>query len=378
MTSSKYQTTWVGGNDIKVLDDGPETYAAMLGAIIEAKQTILFANFCMQAGEMFNRFENALIARAKEGVKIYILADEYGSGRVNRGQVHRLRQAGIDWVWYQPFNPWKLLDFNHHLHKKLLIIDGQTAFTGGVGLADFWDHATGSYPLRWRDTHFQLEGPIIRDMITAFDKSWRRFSKVLLPQIDSSLPAVARERGTNIMAIDSHWRFNRMTQVGEHLTHLVRESKTDLILVSAYFGPTRQLRTALKAAVKRGVRVRLLLNGPHATHGVARDAGRHWYGQMLRAGLEIYEYQPTKIHCKITLVDGKLASVGSANLNFRTLKHDDEFNLLIDSKTIVDKLTKQFNTDLKHAIEVDRVAWSQRPLLKKLRQLIASWGRWVF
>lgn len=366
---------YIGGNQIAVLHNGPETYSAMLEAISSAKKSIYIANFCMQSGKVFARFLPALIDKANGGVKIFILADHYGSRDMDPLHIERLRHAGAMWTWYQPLNFLNPVKYNHHLHKKIMIIDNRIAFTGGIGIADFWNTKSKTYPKLWRDTHFAIAGPIITQIYEAFKSSWIKFSDEHLPEITTP-----KERTSNVLIakIDSFSRDNQLTQVGEHFLKLITDAKKSITITTAYFGPTKDIHEALMAAASRGVRVRILINGPYTTHKIAQRAGRHQYQSLLDSGVELYEYQPTKIHAKLVVVDNKYVSLGSANLNYRTLKHDDELNLCVNNTKLAEELTKQFDLDLRQSIKIDAKTWRKRSIFQKVSQSTASLARWVF
>jgi cardiolipin synthase len=364
------------GNSIKIILNGPDSYSAMLAAIAKAKDRIYFANYCFQQGVAFDRFFELLAAKAKEGVEVRVLADEYGSSRTDPSQIASLRLAGVDWQWFNPWQTGRFWRYNHRLHKKLLIIDDATAFTGGVGVADFWLQPTPEYKHFWRDTHFQIAGPIVGDMQASFVRSWNQDERHLLSA------ARGRDRGkhggsTPMAPVDSHPR-GGLTAVGEFYLTMIQSAQSTLTITTAYFGPDQTIRRALIAAAKRGVAVRLLVNGPFATHKVALEAGRHHYQPLLAAGVHIYEYQPTKIHAKLVVADGKISSIGSGNLNSRSLHLDEEFNIAVDDPKFAGQLEAQFEKDLEHARQVKPAAWRQRPLDRKLEQAASSLGRHFF
>ena len=365
-----------GGNTVQTLQEASQTHPAMLKAIRGAATSIRFANYCVDPGTTFDRFSRALTEAAGRGVCVQILLDAYGSHLCERKQVVALRDAGVEVVWRRQRTPSQLPHYNHGLHKKLLIIDNKIGFTGGVGVADFWLQATPGYPAAWRDTHFALTGPVVTALAAAFDQSWQDGGGQPLSSSDQGTVFSGNRTITPINSAALGWP--KLAPAGEALLKLIAATKRELTITTAYFGPSRPVIRALQAAARRGVHIRILTNGPFGTHHSAIEAGRHRYGPLLAAGVHIYEYQPTKIHAKVVTSDGATAIIGSANLNFRSLYHDEEFSLLIRSPQLANQLDEQFERDLNHTAEINPATWSRRPLADRLRQTGASLARYIF
>lgn len=355
---------------------GAATYKEMLRDIGRAKQSILFANFCFREGKAMHMFGQALKQAAARGAKVYILADHYGSSDITKKTVHELKQAGVLWVWFRPFSlraPWR---YNLRLHKKILIVDGEIGYTGGVGVADFWLEPALQYPAPWRDTHFRITGLAVDKMTRSFAESWQLFSNTKLA---ISLSAKNSSAQNDILqVVSSKPGRARHTKAGLSYVELINRAKVAINITTAYFGPNQALTRALLGAAKRNVHIRLLVNGPHASHKIAHIAGRSQYAQLLRHGIEIYEYQPTKLHAKITTIDGELSSIGSANMNFRSFHHDEELNLVVRNTYLTKRLDDQFDSDLCEAKKINLESWEERPLFIKVAQIISSTGRYFF
>lgn len=366
-----------GGNTIRVLHDAAETYPAMLAAIEGARHSVYLANYCMIRGRAFDRFHEVLMAAAQRGVDVRILLDAYGSKDNDPAQIQALRDAGAKVAWFQPFHPLQPHRYNRRLHKKLMIVDNKIGFTGGIGVRDYWlQHP--DYPAPWRDTHFQLEGPIVADMIGAFARSWNPWGSSPLPKVKP--PAQSTESGgVEIAAIDSHpIGLTRMAPIGPILLELITSAQHDITITTGYFGPNRAVMAALCQATSRGVDVRLLTNSRYSTHHFVLEAGKPQYAQLLRGGVRIYEYQPTMVHAKLVIVDGKTSCIGSANLNCRSLYHSQEFNLLVRGRALASQLNQDFERDLEQAQEIKLPAWRRRPLATKLRQALYSPSHYLF
>jgi cardiolipin synthase len=356
------------GNIIQILFNADEAYPAMLAAIAAAQTSIKFANYCMLPGVAFQRFSQALAEAASRGVRVQMVLDAYYSRAIRDRQYSgNLLAAGTQLRWRRRFQPLHPLRYNHGLHKKLLIIDNKIGFTGGVGVGDFWQQATLDYPAPWRDTHFGLIGPVVAAMTAAFEQSWE----------GSEVPA--RTSCGEITAINSqpsHWP--QLSTVGETMIDLIKTTQHRLNITTAYFNPSRPAAEALQQAAGRNVQVGVLTNGPHCTHPSARNASRHGYAPLLEAGIHIYEYQPSLIHAKIITSDDTTSLIGSANLNFRSLYHDEEFSLLVRGPKLAAQLGEQFRCDLQQAPEITRQRWAHRRAPERLRQATASLARYIF
>lgn len=365
---STYKPIELGrGNTIQTLVEAAEAYPAMLQAIASARKSIRFANYCMVPGEAFDRFSKALVAATAHGVTVQILLDAHWSYVADLAHFKALLAAGVELRWERRFQPLHPLRYNHGLHKKLLIIDNKCGFSGGIGVGDCWLKATPGFPAAWRDTHFAVTGPIVRTLAEAFDQSWEGQEVQPTPSDDAITPINSQSHG-----------WPQLTPVGKTMLDLITTTKKQLTITTSYFSPSRPIVHALQQAARRGVRIRILTNGPYCTHASARDAGRHLYGSLLAAGIPIYEYQPTKIHAKTITSDGEVSLIGSANLNFRSLYHDAEFSLLIRNRKLAAQLDELFEHDLQQATEITPAAWAKRPGTARLRQATLSLARYIF
>lgn len=359
-----------------ILRDGRETYPVMIKAINSARHSILCANFCMVQGKVFQRFQTALIDAAERGVSVHLLLDAHGSKDTNPEDITALKQAGVRVVWFRPFKKLSPLQYNRRLHKKLLIVDDAIGFTGGIGVGDYWI-ANEHYPKPWRDTHFGFRGQIVEDMVDAFAQSWHEMSSIALPM--EGKPAHLTEEITDITATNSPtFGYNNLSTVGELILGHINAAEKSLNLTTAYFGPSKLLLEAILAAAKRGVTVRLLVNGPYTNHTSAAEAGRDHYSELLNAGIEVYEYQPTKMHAKILTYDGAVSCIGSANLNYRSFYHDEEFNLTVRDAEFAKKLNRQFENDLKSAKRITKRGLRLLPRKTKLRRKFYRLGRYFY
>ena len=270
---------------VSILITGTETYASMLSDIRGAKTSIMYANFCFTPGQIFDRLSAELITRAKMGVKIRIVADRYGSSSVDEKRIKKLEKAGVEWVWFRPKRLRQILSYNRRMHKKLLIIDNRIAYTGGFGVADFWERPRQGYPKAWRDTHFRItDQSAVMALYNAAVTSWNKFSRYDLEPVLA--PA------TKLLVVDSTpHRWHTPSPAARLQIRALQHARSSVRITTAYFGPSRVLRDAIVQAAQRGVKVELLLNGAYASHQVAWMAGQHHYETLLRAGVKIYEYR---------------------------------------------------------------------------------------
>ncbi len=368
--------TYSTGNGIEALSTHTDAYGRMLTAIRRARHSILLAHYCMVPGDTFDRFYELLLAKAEQGVTVKILADHHGSD-ASEAQVSALQLAGAEFVWFRPLRISRFWDYNRRLHKKLLLIDGTVGFTGGFGIADFWSKPTPGYPAAWRDTHFRVTGPAVAEMTAAFRQSWQQFS-VLPLRIPPAAKTVATTANTLKLASVNSPAGGGLSDAGKLHAAMIDSADKSIDIVTAYFGPNRLIRQRLMEAARRHVRVRLMVNGPYATHRIAQMSGCRPYPHLLDAGVEIYEYQPTKIHAKQMLVDGRYAVIGSANMNFRSYFHDQEFNMVADDRRLAGELKSQFQEDLAESVRVTRQTWDARPWYYRAACSGASLARYFF
>lgn len=351
---------WQDGNSVEVFEAAESAYPAMLSAVGSATHRAWIANYCHRQGHTYDEFLAALIAAAQRGVDVRILFDHHGSDPLTTEQANALKTAGVKVTVYHPLRrlaPWR---YNKRLHKKILITD-ETAFTGGVGIADFWTDPSEHYPVAWRDTHFKLEGPAVGSLAKAFVEPWNRFATSIV----SAEGPTPTTKGTTPIAVTDSPVTRGLTPAAELQLQWITTAAKRITLTTAYFTPTAHLMAALAAAVKRGVTVTIICNGPYHTHPIAQRAGQVSYAAALAAGIAIYEYQPTKMHAKLIVIDDRYSIVGSPNLNTRSSYHDEEIALSIDSTELAAALAKAFKHDLTNskAVTAEQLAglpWQYR------------------
>ncbi len=359
----------VHGNRVDTLVNGREIFPAMLAAIKSARKTVTFETYIYWSGRIGKEFADALADRARSGVRVHVLVDWVGSSRMDSKYLDTMKKAGVEIEKYHPPRWYTLHKLNNRTHRKLLIVDGRVGFTGGVGIADEWD-GNAEDPAHWRDTHFRLEGPAVAQMQAAFVDNWLKVTGNVLDGRDYFPPET-------VVGPELGQVFKSSREGGSESMHLMYLLSTvsaarNIDLAMAYFVPDELTETALVEALARGVKFRMIMPGPHTDTEVLRKASRAKWGRLLRAGAEIYEYQPTMFHCKVLVVDGIWSSVGSTNFDNRSFRLNDEANLNVYSRAFAERQIALFDDDLKRSRRITFEEWEQRPWTEKLQERIES------
>ncbi|WP_151634645.1 cardiolipin synthase [Noviherbaspirillum aerium] len=355
--------TIMEGNRVEHLENGREIFPSMLAAIRSAKKTITFETYIYWSGHIGKAFVEALSERARSGVKVHVLLDWIGSAKMDEDMLALLRDSGVEVERYHQPHWANLTRMNNRTHRKLLIVDGQVAFTGGVGIADHWD-GNAEDKDHWRDSHFRVEGPAVSEFQAVFLDNWIKANGRVL-HASEYFPHI-EPTGT----IPAQMFSSSPTGGSEsmHLMYLlsIASSRETILLANSYFVPDELAIQALVAAARRGVKIRIITPGEHIDTEVVRRASRARWGELLEAGIEIYEYQPTMFHCKIMIVDGYLVSTGSTNFDNRSFRLNDEANLNIYDKKFAEEMSREFEQDLARSRRVTLEEWKSRPLQEKL------------
>ena len=362
----------IPGNSAVSFLNGDEIFPAMLAGIAGATKTITFETFVYWSGGTGRSFADALCERARAGVRVHVLIDAVGGSKIDRAYIKELRDAGAEVVFYHAlkwFDFGSAMRINNRTHRKLLVVDGSLAFTGGVGIADEWQgHAQDS--VHWRDTHYRVEGPVVGQLQAAFMDSWMQETGEVLHDADY-FPALKDSGPLFAQFFMSSYRGGSESM---HLMYLlsIAESRSNIRLSSPYFVPDRRTEQTLLEARRRGVRVQIILPGPFMDQEFVRKASRARWGDLLKAGVEIYEYQTTMYHCKLMIVDDFWTSVGSSNLDNRSFRLNDEANLNILDAGFAAQEARMFEDDLKQSRQVTYEAWQHRPIAERIAEHLAS------
>jgi cardiolipin synthase len=358
----------VDGNVVTELLNGDQIFPAMLEAIRAAEKTVCFETYIYWRGVVGRRFTDALIERARAGVRVHVLVDWMGA-KVDEDMLAEMRGAGVEFEFFRPLRWYNLDRINNRDHRKFLVVDGKVGFTGGVGVADHWlgnaqdaDH--------WRESHFRVEGPAVAQMQAAFMDNW------------------TRTRGTLLHGDDY---FPALSPAGSALGQVVRSSPDDgseavrilymlslasarrsIYLANSYFLPDDVAVRTLVAARRRGVDVQVIVPGPIIDTEITRRASRARWGPLLEAGVEIYEYLPTMYHCKVLVVDERWVSVGSTNFDERSFRLNGEGNLNVLDAAFARRQVEVFFQDRTRSRRVTLEQWRNRPWKEKLLERAAN------
>jgi cardiolipin synthase A/B len=357
------------GNRFDVLLNGNEIFPAMLSAIRGAEKSISFESYIYWSGSIGREFAEALSDRAKAGVKVHVLLDWLGSNKLDPAQLKMMEHAGVSVrKFHEPV--WYHLDrMNNRTHRKVLVVDGKVGFTGGVGIADAWS-GNAQDPDHWRDTHFRAEGPVVAQMQAVFMDNWIKVTGEVLHGVEYFPPLPKSGEAMAQMFSNSPEGGSESMQLMYLLA--ITAATRSIHLSSAYFVPDDLTLKALASAARRGVRVQIITPGEHMDAETVRRASRARWGELLDAGAEIFEYQPTMYHCKIMVVDGLWASVGSTNFDRRSFSLNDEANLNIYDAAFAGRQIAIFQNDVAHSKAVRLSEWQRRPLIEKLVEHSAS------
>ena len=358
------------GNRIEVLKNGDEIFPSMLEAIGAARRTIDFLTFVYWSGEIGTRFAHLLAEQAAAGLRVRVLLDGWGSRPIDRRLIDEMKDAGADVRWFRPLQKLELSKMNHRTHRKLVIVDEEIGFTGGVGIADEWQ-GDARDANEWRDTHFRVTGPAISGLQAAFLDNW------IETDVDFLRPGVDRfpaqpNRGNVTMQVVRGASESSWSDVSTLFLTLLQLARERLWITTAYFDPDGALLRQLCEAAKRGVDVRCLVPGPHGDKRFVRLAGEDAYKELLAGGVRIWEFQPSMLHAKIMTVDHVIACVGSANFNARSAELDEEVGLVVLDNDLVTTLDDHFEIDLGRSEEIDQARWKNRPLHRRLMEKVTK------
>jgi len=374
------------GNKVVLLQDGPATFEPMLTAIRHAKDHINMETYVIEDDATGNRFADALIEKQGQGVQVNFIYDSVGAIDAPRAFFKRLTDSGINVLEFNPINPLtarKGWDVNQRDHRKLLIVDGETAFLGGVNISSVY--SGGSFSTRttqrpegappWRDTHLQVEGPVVGEFQKLFLATWEKqkgdtlAARNYFPQPGSRGREIVRAIGS---APDEPYSLIYAT-----LISAIGSAETTVHLTNAYFVPDPQLLAALKDAVQRGVDVRIILPG-NTDSWLVFHAGRSYYAELLGAGVKIYERRGALLHSKTALIDGVWSTVGSTNLDWRSFLHNYEVNAVILGQDFGAQMQAMFEKDLASSNPITLEQWERRSISDRLRETVARmWEYWL-
>ena len=362
----------VGGNAVTELLNGDQIFPPMLAAIQGAKKSITFETYIYWSGDIGKQFADALSERARAGVRVHVLLDWVGSAKMDESYLTEMQQAGVQIEKFHKPHWYNLARLNNRTHRKLLVVDGQVGFTGGVGIAPHW-MGNAQDPDHWRDSHYLVRGPVVAQMQATFLDNWLKVTGKVLHGALYFPPIAPAGAQKAQMFSSSPSSGSESMQLMYHLAITAAERSIDLSV--AYFVPDELTQKHLMDALARGVRVRFITPGEHTDTDTVKAASRATWGPLLQAGALIYEYQPTMYHCKVMIVDQLLVSVGSTNFDNRSFRLNDEANLNVYDAAFAQRQTEVFEEDLKRSRRVTYEAWLNRPLREKAHEKLTGWLR---
>ncbi len=372
------ESPMVTGNQVILLEDGPATYAAMFAAMRGATRSINFATYIFEPDGVGKQFADALIEKRQQGVEVNVIYDSVGSLKTPRAFFDAMRKAGIRVVEFNPINPLSALPgggLNNRSHRKLIVVDGGTAFVGGVNISNVYASGSSGHtgsgasgasktPASWRDTHLQIDGPVVVEFQKVFLKSWEKQKGEALT--GDYLPQLAPKGGHIVRAIAST-PGDKRHELYLTLLSAVSFAERNVHLTNAYFAPDPQFLEALQAAARRGVDVKLILPGS-TDSWLAFHAGRSHYAALLEAGVKIYERRGALLHAKTSTIDGVWSSVGTTNLDWRSFLHNDEVDAAILGREFALQMEAMFARDLEKSEQITAERWERRSPVMRVKE----------
>lgn len=374
----------IAGNKVTLLYDGPQTMAAMTEAISAAQDHINLETYIFDQDEVGIRFADLLIERQRAGVQVNVMYDSVGTLGTPQAFFDKMRAAGIHLLAFNPVNPFKLLgpwQPNHRDHRKILVVDGVVAFTGGVNISTayansslFRGSARRHEAVGWRDTHIKIEGPAVAALQWIFLENWANQNAPDLP--DRHFFPPLKEAGTKLVRVLASEPGGDF-EIYKAYVLAIQEAKKTVHITSAYFVPDAQILKTLTDAARRGVEVKIIL--PEVTDsGLLLHAARSFYSEMLASGIKIYQLKIAVLHAKTAVIDQVWATVGSTNIDTRSFLHNSEINVVVFGEDFGDAMEKDFTEDLSHSDEITPEQWAQRPLGDRIKERIGrSLAYWL-
>ncbi|MFB7755465.1 phosphatidylserine/phosphatidylglycerophosphate/cardiolipin synthase family protein [Streptomyces sp. NPDC056121] len=353
------------GNSLVPLRNGDEIFEAMLAAIKGAEHTVDMMTFVYWRGDIAHEFADALAERARAGVRVRLMLDGFGSRLIEKDELDLMDEAGVDVAWFRKPLYLSPLKQNHRCHRKVLVVDERTAFTGGVGIAEEWC-GNARDENEWRDTHVQVTGPAVDGLAAAFAQNWAECHDELFDERDRFVHS--EHHGDSVVQVvrgSASFGWQDM----QTLIRVVLESAEERVrLTTAYFAPDDYFTGLLCAAARRGVEVEILLPGPHTDKRVCQLAGQRHYEDLTACGVKIYQYQPTMMHTKTITIDRIASLVGSTNFNRRSLDHDEEVMLAVLDQDFTAALDGHFDEDREKSVLIEHGRWKRRDLVQRARE----------
>lgn len=375
------ETPLVAGNRVALLIDGPQTLGAIRKAIEGARHHVHVETYIFADDEVGRAFSDLLLARRQEGIEVRVIYDAVGSVTTSGAFFERMREGGIEVREFRPLDPvrtplpWKI---NNRDHRKIVIVDGRTAFTGGINVSGAYATSSTAQPgpeagreEAWRDTHVEIEGPVATQFQSLFFATWTRAGGKIDSNDPQYFPTVAPAGGELVAAVATDADDKSETRIYATYLTAIEHATRRIWVTNAYFAPNKAMRRALTDAAKRGVDVRLIVPG-FTDSGLILYASRSTFDELLAGGVRIYEQPNALLHAKTAVIDSALSMVGSANLDMRSFLHNNEVNAVVVGSDFARRLEQTFERDLGAAREIELQSWRKRPFIAKLKEFGSS------
>jgi cardiolipin synthase len=372
------------GNKVTLLEDGKATYDAMLRAIRGARHHVHLETYIFESDDTGRLFADALIERAQSGVKVRVIYDAVGSIKTPKEFFRRMAEGGVEVFEFNPIGKGGIDELNQRDHRKVTIVDGRVAFIGGINISDVYGASSGGgesmrdEPVDkrpWRDMQSRIEGPAVADVQRAFLRHWTRRRNEPLITDKAYYPTLAPAGPQVVRVMEGSPANEGINDVYAAFISAIDNAEKEVRIMNPYFVPHEELRRALRDAAKRGVDVTLILPG-HSDSWLAYYAGRAYYSELLDAGVKIYERKNRMLHAKSATVDGVWSTVGSTNLDWRSLLYNDEINVVVLGPDFAGGLNGVFDHDVANSDAITRQAWASRPLEARAKEAAArAWAR---
>ena len=351
-------------NKIEVLTNGDSYYEAELDAIQKAKHSIHLEAYIFNKGKLTKRFLKVLTERARAGVTVRVVVDAIGNFLTPNSYFEELRKAGGKVEWYHPFRLHLIPRLNNRTHRELIIVDGKVGFIGGSGFADQWAYGKRGHP-KWRDTMVRVEGPAVRGLQSTFTENWLESSGEIIT-CKECFPELEGKGDVTALVVDSSPSAGRSTRSRVIFQAVLACASKSICIATPYFLPDAGARKEMIDGVKRGVKIRIITPGHKSDHLLTRHSSRRLYGDLLEAGVRIFEYQPTMMHAKIMIIDDLCSVVGSTNFDNRSFGLNDEANLIGFDKALASRLIEDFEKDVENSEEITLEEWKNRSIAEKV------------
>jgi cardiolipin synthase len=358
----------VSGNAVHVLLNGEEIFPAVIDAVRSAQRTITYAQYYWEEGPVARDLADAIAERCRAGVGGNVLLDAFGSLAIPREQLDQMQRAGCHVAFFRPLTETMFGRANNRNHRRILVVDGRVGFTGGSGVSRKW-MGNGRTENHWRDTDVRLEGPVVEYLQGAFAENWLEATGVVLGG-EAYFPRPHEPRGTVYAQVVRSSPAGGSFAMYTTLLLAIASARRSIFITNPYFVVDDAMAQALMAAVRRGVRVVVLVPGM-IDHNIVRGASRGQFGGMLKAGIEIHEYRAALLHAKTMVIDGVWSTIGSTNLDNRSFALNDELNVVIYNAAVAKRLEGVFLEDLTYARKVEYREWRSRGLRERLLELLA-------